>query len=329
VNFDGSLSATGHSGGIINLWNQDQELVRTISAYAVEADRWGNANVVAVEFSPDGQILVSRAFGTDDDPVKLWDVRTGQMLGEFGGDTSGGTDSIVFSPDGEWLAGYFDGTYQAGVVRLWDITSGEVVADIDTEVIRPHAIAFSPDGQYLAIAGLSDRIEVWQTDTRTLAYTFTTGLALHHVYSIAFAPNGYSLVTAGASVPDTESEATTSATSVQGTFMVWALPCDDIQREAGQTLRSWANAHPVEIDHVIVYPTFNGKQDVEIFYRTEEELQQFSQDGTSERLREEAVSAVKALGCDEAQRLQWVVRFQSSEHVQENYRGSYQFYYQR
>ncbi|MEM9117799.1 MAG: hypothetical protein AAGD09_07945 [Cyanobacteria bacterium P01_F01_bin.56] len=325
VSPDGQFIATGHSRGKINLWTQDFELIRSIQAYD------SAIVVVAVEFAPNGLTLASRGFGPPGTTsgVKLFDVSTGTEKERLSSESSGGIDengghSIAYSPDGNILAGYYGVASDIVSVRLWNPITSEVIADLQTEVTQPHAIAFSSDGQFMAVAGLSDLIEVWDVQNREVVQTFTSGLGFHHVYSIDFVPDSRTFVTSG--VADLE-EAERRAR--QGTIMTWALSCDDVNQEASQVLNTWSETVDVEIDRVITYPASNGEKAIEIFYRTHEELQQFSQDGTSERLRAEAISAASALGCYEAQTLDWQVSFQSFDFVLENYQGSYQFYYQR
>ena len=42
---------------------------------------------------------------------------------------------------------------RAGVVRLWDIDAGRLVADVHVSTRRICALAYSPDGKFLAAAG--------------------------------------------------------------------------------------------------------------------------------------------------------------------------------
>ncbi len=229
---DGELIATGHSGGVINLWNRELELVRSIQAYvpSIQGDyglSYSN-NVVAIEFSPNGTRLASRGFGgigrlQPSPSVQIIEVSSGRIIKTLHGDTSGGVDSIAYSPDGNILAGYYEGIYSAGIVRFWNPNTGAVIADLETNVVRPHAIAFSPDGEFIAIAGLSDLIEVWSVERQEVVQTFNSGLDFHHVYSIDFVPNSRTFVTSGvAALQDTE------GTSYQGTIMIWALAREDV-----------------------------------------------------------------------------------------------------
>ena len=67
-----------------------------------------------MSFSPDGQTLAS---GSWDRTVRLWDVRTGDLIRTLTGHTSF-VYSVSFSPEGQTLAsGSSDGT-----VLLWALT---------------------------------------------------------------------------------------------------------------------------------------------------------------------------------------------------------------
>ena len=74
-----------------------------------------------VAFSPDGSLL---AVALESQPIKLWDVASGQVLRTFAEQADDVTFRIVFSPDGTLLAAGVHG----GMVRLWDVASGQSLA---------------------------------------------------------------------------------------------------------------------------------------------------------------------------------------------------------
>jgi serine/threonine protein kinase/WD40 repeat protein len=116
-------------------------------------------------FTPDGRALVVRL---RDGSLKVWEVATGRPLGPVRGPTNG--PALVYAPDGRSAA-----TLNAdGTASLWDLAAGQEVcalavreppevaawapgaargqgpADLSGGPVR--LVAFSPDGQRLALA---------------------------------------------------------------------------------------------------------------------------------------------------------------------------------
>jgi WD40 repeat protein/serine/threonine protein kinase len=194
---DGKSLAAG-TGATVMLWDVGTSQQRAMLV--------GQTDVVysfqSVAFSPDGKTLAS---GSADKTVRLWDVATGQERAVLKGH-SATVNSVAFSHDGKTIAsGCAARLVQVGEVKLWDVGTGQERASLREPWV--HSVAFSPDGKTLAsgsgnpneaVRGKSapdGQLTLWAVDTgRERA-------ALKHtdvVYSVAFSPDGKTLVSGSA-----------------------------------------------------------------------------------------------------------------------------------
>jgi glucose/arabinose dehydrogenase len=138
--------------GNISLWHlPDRRLIQSLAAE-------DNNTVWGVAFSPDGQTLAS---GSQDNRIRLWRVRDGQLLTSWQQPTNPtdpktvarGVRAVTFSPDGHLLA-------SAGVdtVWLWQVADGSLRLTLPNS--KPE-VAFSRDGQMLATRSQDGQIKLW------------------------------------------------------------------------------------------------------------------------------------------------------------------------
>jgi WD40 repeat protein len=115
-----------------------------------------------VAFSPDGERLLTAGA---DGMVKLWELDTGQELGAFKFEPTRygirGVINAAFSPDGKQLAALTEGP--ESMARVWEIETGKIVfeASRHVEMDTNFALAFSPDGNDLAISGLNITLTIY------------------------------------------------------------------------------------------------------------------------------------------------------------------------
>ncbi|MEX2275082.1 MAG: protein kinase [Actinomycetota bacterium] len=111
---------------------------------------------LSVALSPDGRML---AVGGAVRVVRLWDVRTGELVHEL--DQGGnGAFTLEFSPDGRSLAvsGF------EPVASLWDVATGTQIGPQLTAGDRRTMIDLSPDGRHLLETHGNGQGAVWDVD---------------------------------------------------------------------------------------------------------------------------------------------------------------------
>ena len=182
--------AGGYWPRILKLWTVETR--QSLTIFQVEK---GYADSVA--FSPDNTKLAWAG--------RLWDVETRQPFDIF---QDNKLSNFTFSPDGKILAGTAikifprtsvnDVTMYAGVVKLYDITTGQVlntfIATRRTKLREPRervtSIAFSPDSTKIA-SGAGHDVKLWDVSTGKNIATFQGQKGA--VESIAFSPDGTKL----------------------------------------------------------------------------------------------------------------------------------------
>jgi WD40 repeat protein len=180
---DGSLVVAGSSTGEIGLWDPSQSQPKQTLKSQLSV-------IYALSLSSDGSLLA--VAGPPDDPqIEVWDLTTSRQLQTLDGSVNGltgiafqprgtllaATDrggslriwraregslvrtiqaapeeqrftGLAFSPDGTMIAG---GALNGDVI-FWDAGTGNEVARVPMTQGIPVALAFSPDGQQLAVS---------------------------------------------------------------------------------------------------------------------------------------------------------------------------------
>ena len=145
-----------------------------------------NDQVRSVDFSPDGQTLVT---ASQDNTVRLWSI-DGRELQRLSGQNQA-FRSVKFSPDGKQIAAISaDNT-----VKLWTVEGKELKTfpgqgDEDNFMAD---LCFSPNGQVIAASGVNHTVKLWRIDGQ--ASKTLTGHNIQ-VWSLSCSPDGQTIVAA-------------------------------------------------------------------------------------------------------------------------------------
>lgn len=169
--------------------------------------------VLCLAISPDGKLALS-GHRREEDPLRLWDTKTGRIVRRFRG-VRGGFFSAAFSPDGAYaLSGNEDGK-----LTLWQVATGQalwtrrahrspvqvafagwwprLVGGDSRRLERPghvNAVAFAPAGDLALSAGRDGVIRLWEVPSGRRLHSLTGHEGW--ISSAAFSPDGTRIVSA-------------------------------------------------------------------------------------------------------------------------------------
>lgn len=169
--------------------------LRPLRPFATSGRRLGGAligsvddhlgRIAAVAFAPDGRVLSGSADGT----VKLWDLRSREILRTFTGHWNGVTALAIAAEGRRVLSGAGDGT-----LAVWDLASGELGRRFAAHDGAITAVAISPDGTGALSASLDGTLTLWDLGLGERLRRFT-GLATP-ISAVAMTPGGTRALTA-------------------------------------------------------------------------------------------------------------------------------------
>jgi WD40 repeat protein len=122
----------------------------------------GSADCPRLAFSQDGKVVAGmiRYPSPGQDPIRLWDVATGQESPRPVG-LSEETTAVAFSPDGSLLAR----ASNDHTVKIWSLHGRTEVATLAGHSRQVENVAFSPDSKLLASVGLDGIAVVWEVSS--------------------------------------------------------------------------------------------------------------------------------------------------------------------
>lgn len=168
---DGTKLVSASHDGSVRIWGVAQAtLAKMILA---------GGEVVGIGVAADGSQL---ATVPSDGPVRIWDLQSGELLSEPGGTGGYDTSDAVFSADDQYLIADL-----ATGIQLWNLTTGQ---EIWNEPTNSMAVAYSPDGRYLAYSDIEKGNSVFLTSPDGQAVVAELRGMQGPVWQLFFSPDG-------------------------------------------------------------------------------------------------------------------------------------------
>jgi RNA polymerase sigma factor (sigma-70 family) len=205
VSADGKMAVVG-SGTSVTRQDGPTRAFDLVSGRALFTLGSGLAEVIAI--APDGRVIVTKECFSR--RLNVCDSATGKVLRSINFPEARPLpegDTLTFTPDGKALAT----TCEGKDIRLIDFESGKTIRTFVHE--NPEAsssggspqvlaIAFSPDGKWMASGGYANDKDdyfarLWEVETSKEVRRFMHGIKGYGVRSLAFSPDGKTLATLG------------------------------------------------------------------------------------------------------------------------------------
>ena len=140
---------------VIEVWNTTDERPTHVFDTGEILGIWN------VLFSPDATMLAVDTQKNAESGICVWEIKTGRRLLTKSGFEAYWTRALAFSPTSVYLVS----GDEAGNLRVWDISEGKSII-WETYPTGIQALAFSPNGEYLAVALWDATIQVlhWRSE---------------------------------------------------------------------------------------------------------------------------------------------------------------------
>jgi WD40 repeat protein len=161
---DSTIIRSADPAGTVQQWQiKTGQLLQTLDNPQNKVEP-GSANY-DVGFSDDGKLM---ARADNDRTIRVWNLETGKLVSILAGSLSG---QIKFSPSGLLLAsvgGSGESGFATGgnfsVLRLWDVQTGQLVAESDHYQDWIGGVLFDPHLKVVVTAGRGGRVRLWKID---------------------------------------------------------------------------------------------------------------------------------------------------------------------
>jgi WD40 repeat protein len=187
---DRSLLAVDSASGPLLL---DGRTGRELGGFVSDGDASG---LRSLAFSRDGEILGG---GTVDGTIFLWDVQTRRPIGRpllIGDAPEVGLaiGGMLFSPDGSVVVAV---DYHDGIAGLWNVRTGQRLAQASLPRVVVKSSALSPDGRLLALGTADGSVVLWDMQRLAVVGQVSASAETGQIDALSFGPDGGLLAAGG------------------------------------------------------------------------------------------------------------------------------------
>jgi WD40 repeat protein len=174
---DGKKAVTGSADSTAKVW--DAQTGKML--FDLKKDKGSEDYTI---FSPDGKEILTVS---DNGFARIFDAETGKLLHELERNKKGESDkslypsrniaiSVSFSPDGKKiLVGFLFNS-----VKIWDVSSGKLLRDIQGENDYMNSASFSADGKKYALALAYGHAQIWDLEKGSMLIDLRGGANFIH-----------------------------------------------------------------------------------------------------------------------------------------------------
>lgn len=172
-----------------------------------------SASLMSIDYDPTGQYVATASV---DGFVRVFNALSGKEIAKLKHD--GWAFNVIFSPDGRYVATssgspeLLEGKKANSLVTIWEWRAGQKLGNLQSNNLID-ALAFSPDGQFLAAGAYDGTVHILQTTDMQEVQQFQQE---DQIKTLAFSPDGYYLVTGSGGAPSED-----SSSWQKGTTTLW------------------------------------------------------------------------------------------------------------
>jgi WD40 repeat protein len=137
---------------------------------------------------PGGQRIITCSY---DGSLRVWNLQTGQQIGDDWRDGESDVNTIALSLDGKKVVSGSDDA----AVRLWDVDMGKVIAKWTGHNSRVWNIRWNRDGRRVVSGGDGGTVRVWDVESGKTILAIETGLS--GVEAVIYSPDTTMIATGG------------------------------------------------------------------------------------------------------------------------------------